>query len=86
MLLHSFPSFALFLIFRIFHLVCLYLTISVVSKYEWHVNDLEPGTAYMVRFVSKDTSNGGTIINIGKETVYDTKPIGCAGDADKKGG
>ncbi len=55
------------------------------STYEWHLNDLEPGTAYMLRFVVKEAS-GTTIASIGNETVFDTKPVGCAGDDDKKGG
>jgi hypothetical protein len=36
--------------------------------------DLEPGTPYCVRFV-KISENG--IRTYGKETVFDTKPIGC---------
>ena len=39
----------------------------------------------MVRFVTKNTSDG-TVTSVVKETVFDTKPIGCAGDDSKKGG
>jgi len=51
--------------------------------YEWRLDNLEPGTPYCVRFMIK--KEGGEEFGlIGKETVYDTKPIGCS--PEKKGG
>jgi hypothetical protein len=37
--------------------------------------DLEPGTAYNVRFLLKNLKDGSQ--QIGPETVFDTKPIDC---------
>lgn len=42
--------------------------------------DLEPGTPYCLRFVIKT----GSIRRIGPETVFDTKPLGCAPEGKKK--
>lgn len=39
------------------------------------VVDLEPGTAYFVRFVVVESSSGNR--TFGPETVFDTKPIDC---------
>lgn len=38
--------------------------------------DLEPGTAYQVRFTLRNADDDSLIEN-GAETVYDTKPIDC---------
>ena len=40
----------------------------------------------MVRFVIKADEIVGGATMVGKVTVFDTKPIGCAGDDEKKGG
>ena len=38
------------------------------------LGDLEPGTAYSVRFI---VLKNGTDLVVGPETVFDTKPINC---------
>ena len=38
--------------------------------------DLEPGTAYQVRFTLRNAKDD-TVIENGPATVYDTKPIDC---------
>lgn len=53
---------------------------SSVGNSEYIVNvasmvDLEPGTPYYIRLVEVDSTNA--IVNVGKETVLDTKPIDC---------
>jgi hypothetical protein len=56
------------------------VSVSKSSKVTGNLVDLEPGTPYCVRFVI----SGPNGKKFGPETIFDTKPIGCAPKKEKK--
>jgi hypothetical protein len=57
------------------------VSVSSSSQMCGNLVDLEPGTPYSIRFVVTSLSGEK---KYGPETVFDTKPIGCAPKKDKK--